>query len=159
MEDTDESYGIHPAVADAGRANTDEGFQAAVDAELAAYWIAIARQASIAGPTIGRVDSLVGRDGQRLPIWSARELALRSRISGASPCTRSIPKMAREILPLLRTIAEAAAGTEYEASALRLIAEALDPLMKRLRINRHKQPWRQRWYARTIGRPQSRQVP
>ena len=42
---TPESYGIHPGVAAAGRSGARTGFQRAVDAELAAYWAALADSA------------------------------------------------------------------------------------------------------------------
>jgi hypothetical protein len=45
-DDADQSYGVHPGVAEAGRAHTGDAFRDAADTEAAAFWDAVHEHAS-----------------------------------------------------------------------------------------------------------------
>lgn len=119
------SLRIHPGVAEAGRAQAGEALLAAVDAELADFWIAVYQK--------GREEEL--RGGGQLVLLAGRSAApylLRQRRWGEASMLldrvllrdRS-PGTAAAVLPWLRRIAEETQGTERELIDAGVLANAL----------------------------------
>jgi tetratricopeptide (TPR) repeat protein len=118
-------YRMHPGVAEAGRVEAGEGFQAAVDAELAAYWQAIFRNARGAeGGEAGGVVVHAGRAAApyllRLGKWAAASTLLEQALRrDQSPATVAA------LLPLLGQIAEATRGTDRELIDAAVLAQTM----------------------------------
>jgi tetratricopeptide (TPR) repeat protein len=118
-------YRIHPGVAEAGRREAGDDFQAAVDAELAAFWRAVFEQ--------GLKEEL--RGGGRLVVQAGRRatpyLLRQERWGEASMLLEwvikrdSAPGTIAAVLPWLRRIAAAAVGTERELIDAGKLAETL----------------------------------
>jgi CHAT domain len=123
----DESYGIHPGVAGAGRARAGKQFQDAADVELAAFWEAVADDA-LAREAEARTTGMVVRAGLaaapyllRQEQWyTAAYLLERAYQRDQSRAT------AAAVLPALQAIA--ATGQIPEASgALANVLRLIDP--------------------------------
>ena len=114
MADERWAYAIHPGVAEAGRAEAGDSFQAAVDAELAAFWEAVfqhgrEQESSGGGPLIIRAGRGAAPYLMRRQRWEEASTLLEQVLSrDRSPATVAA------VLPLLRRIAEATKGTEHE---------------------------------------------
>ncbi|MGH8902231.1 MAG: CHAT domain-containing protein [Egibacteraceae bacterium] len=118
-------YRLHPGVAAAGRTTAGPGFQAAVDAELTAYWYASFRHAvEQEGQGLGWLVSHAGRAAApyllRLQHWDTAGWMLDHvlRRDGS-------PGTVAALLPLLRRIADATTGTEHELDHAGSLARAL----------------------------------
>jgi tetratricopeptide (TPR) repeat protein len=118
-------YNLHPGVVGAGRAEAGDAFQAAVDAELAAFWRA--------GFDYGLKEEM--RGGGRLVVQAGRSAApyllRRERWEEASLLLEGViqrdpsPATIAAVLPLLRRIAAATEGTERELEDAARLASAL----------------------------------
>ncbi|NVM26698.1 MAG: CHAT domain-containing protein [Desulfobacterales bacterium] len=118
-------YRIHPGVAETGRREAGDDFQAAVDAELAAFWIAIYQH--------GLKEEM--RGGGRLVVRAGRSvvpyLLRRERWREAATLLERVilidssPATIAAVLPLLRRIAAATEGTELELPIAGVLANAL----------------------------------
>jgi tetratricopeptide (TPR) repeat protein len=123
-------YRVHPGVAEAGRREAGQAFQAAVDAELAAFWQAVFWQAVQAegGEAGGRVVH-AGRAAApyllRLGDWAAASRLLeQALVRDRSPATVAA------LLPLLGQVAQATHGTDRElidAGKLAQVVGRVDP--------------------------------
>jgi tetratricopeptide (TPR) repeat protein len=115
-------YRVHPGVAEAGRREAGEQFQAAVDAELAAYWQTLYWQAVQAeGGEAGGMVVHAGRAAApyllRLGEWEVAGRLLEQALQrDRSPATVAA------LLPLLGQIAQATHGTDGELAATGLLA-------------------------------------
>ena len=122
--DQSTGYRLHPGVAHGGRAGTEPGFQPAVDAELAAYWVDIlqetlAREAEQQGGLLLRAGRNAVPYLLRLNDW-ARAAAVLSHVLDRD----SSPDTVAALLPALKRNAQATAGTEQELEHRRLLARA-----------------------------------
>jgi len=118
-------YRIHPGVAEAGRAEAGDDFQAAVDTELAAFWMS--------GWQHGLKEEM--RGGGRLVVQAGRRAASyllrRQRWGEASLLLERVikrdtsPGTMAAVLPLLRRIAAATEGTKHGLEGAGILAEAL----------------------------------
>jgi CHAT domain len=120
------SYRIHPAVAAAGRGLAGAAFREVVDNSLAGCWSAAAGHA--------RVREAKAQAGGGWVVWAGikavpyllrlhRCAEARTLLDAALARDRS-PQTAAEMLPALREIAEAAAGSADEPVAIGLLAQA-----------------------------------
>jgi len=118
-------YNLHPGVAEAGRAEAGDDFQAAVDTELAAFWMS-GWQHGLKAEMHGG-GWLVMQAGRR----AASYLLRRQRWEEASTLLEraiyidSSPATIAAVLPLLRRIAAATEGTEQELIDAGVLANAL----------------------------------
>src|SRR5271166_2460565 len=119
------AYRLHPGVAQAGRTGTEPGFQPAVDAELAVYWVdilqsALAREAEQQGGLLLRAGRNAVPYLLRLNDWPRAGKILEHVLDRDSS-----PGTVAALLPALQRIAQATAGTEQELEHRRLLARAL----------------------------------
>jgi len=126
-EESNESYGIHPGVADAGRARAGTEFRDAVDAELAAYWSSVAEYA-LGREGEARTSGLVVRAGlaaapylMRRGEWSAAG-SLLERAFHRDPSRAT----AAAVLPALRAITVTGL-VPGAADLLALVLALIDP--------------------------------
>jgi hypothetical protein len=119
------AYHLHPAVAATGRADAGPSLQAAVDHELAAYWLANLHHAR------QREDEQLGwlilRAGRGALPYLLRQQAWPELITaGGNVLARDQrPRTAAALLPLLEQAAAAAADTDHELPLRHLAAKAL----------------------------------
>jgi tetratricopeptide (TPR) repeat protein len=118
-------YLLHPGVAAAGRAAAGAGFQAAVDEELAAFWVrgfqvGIKRE----GEELGWLVLRAGRSATPYLLRRQQWNQAGSLLERVLNRDRS-PETVAGLLPVLRRIAEATIGTDDELRAGRLLALAL----------------------------------
>jgi tetratricopeptide (TPR) repeat protein len=124
-EDAPVRYRLHPAVAEAGRQEAGEQFQAAVDAELAAYWYTGLGQATQAEG--GEASGLVVRAGRAATPYLLRlgDWATASRLLEQVLRRDSSPTTVAALLPLLNQIAQATGGTDQELTAAAVLARVM----------------------------------
>jgi tetratricopeptide (TPR) repeat protein len=105
-------YTLHPGVAEAGRAEAEDAFQAAVDAELAAFWITVALHGQEEEMRGG--GALIRQAGQSAAPYLLRQQrwAEASTLLEGVIIRDSSPETVAAVLPLLRRIAIATEGTE-----------------------------------------------
>jgi len=118
-------YRIHPGVVEAGRQEAGDDFQAAVDAELSAFWVTVYQH--------GRREEM--RGGGRLVVQAGRSAApylLRQKqwVEAATLLEQAIlidfsPATIAAVLPLLRRIAAATEGTKEGLENAGVLASAL----------------------------------
>jgi len=119
------TYHLHPGVAEAGRAEAGDEFQAAADTELAAFWVAAFRHGR--DKETEGLGGLVVEAGRRAAPyllrrqdWEAASTLLEQAVGrDASPATIA------GVLPLLRRIAGATKGTQRELTHAGVLAAAL----------------------------------
>jgi hypothetical protein len=121
------AYQMHPAVAAAATAMAGPGFQDAVDAELGAFWQAVAQEASDAA--YGEDTSMVVRAGLaavpyllRQQAWDAVAALLEEVVDRDHS-----PAVAQLTLPALRRVAEAT-GAARDLTILGRVLALLDPV-------------------------------
>jgi CHAT domain len=123
-------YRVHPGVAAAAQQEAGEGFQAAVDAELAAYWRAVFWQArqgegGEAGGVVVRAGLAATPYLVRLGEWGAAGALLeQALLRDQSPATVAA------LLPLLEQVAQATRGTDLELPVgvvLATVVRLVDP--------------------------------
>jgi hypothetical protein len=121
-------YRVHPAVTEAARQAAGEGFQAAVDTQLAAYWQAIYQQAREAEG--GEATSWVVRASRSAAPYLLRrkDWETAGRLLEHALRRDRSPATTQAILPLLSQIADATEGTDLELSAAGILASALTEL-------------------------------
>jgi tetratricopeptide (TPR) repeat protein len=120
-------YGIHPGVAASGRADAGDSFQKAVDSRLAAFWAVVSDYAREREGE-EQVSGMVVRAGlsatpylMRMQEWQlASQLIFRALRRDRSPA------VAGAVLPALRAITVATAGTEDEPGMIRLLGITLE---------------------------------
>jgi len=124
-----ESYGIHPGVAAAGRAEAEDTFREAVDTELAAFWRTISDYAQ-KNEGEQQASEMVVKAGLsaapyllRLHEWQLAGHLIVSALQRDR--SRTVTGAA---LPALQAITAAAAGTEDEPDMTRLLAVALESI-------------------------------
>ncbi|MHC4917298.1 MAG: CHAT domain-containing protein, partial [Planctomycetota bacterium] len=125
LQETGFLYRLHPGVAQAGCAAAGDDFRAAVDAELAAFWMAVYRH--------GRREEMDGGGGLvvRAGRSAAPYLLRRERWEEAATLLDRLIKRDRSlgtaaaVLPLLRRIAAATEGTKEGLQNAGVLAEAL----------------------------------
>lgn len=118
-------YQLHPGIAETGRAMTGADFQTAVDVELAAFWTTAYQMAlNQEAGEIGRLMLRAGRSAipylLRLQEWNSVGIVLEDVLNRDSS-----PSTVATLLPLLRWIAEATKGTEWELGHGHTLARAL----------------------------------
>lgn len=119
-------FGIHPAVAAAGRASAGTAFQAAVDAELGSYWIAASLTAAQT-----ETSQATGADVVAAGLHAAPYLLRTGRWDDAVALLED--SLARDhsrttiaaVIPPLRELATALRGQPNESAALGTLARAL----------------------------------
>jgi hypothetical protein len=111
-EKNSESYGIHPGVAVAARAQAGQEFRAATDTELAEAWSRIALRAHErdVGQEVVRAGLRAAPYLLRIGRWQEAGYLLKNVFSH----DQSRPTMGA-MLPALKVIAKDASGTEFEA--------------------------------------------
>jgi tetratricopeptide (TPR) repeat protein len=124
-------YRVHPGVAEAARAQADPGVQAAVDAELAAFWQAVFWQAMRAeGGEAGQ--AVVHAGGAAVPyLLRCRDWATAARLLEEALRRDRSPAVVQTLLPLLRQLAQATLGTDQEllnAGRLGRMVSWVDPV-------------------------------
>jgi len=126
-EDGDYRIHLHPGVADAGRTAAGEGFQAAADAELGAFWYSVFRQAAKAesegqpaGPLVVRAGLAGAPYLMRQAEWAAASALLEQVFHrDQSPATLGA------VLPRMARIAAATAGSDLEFAVRGVLAGML----------------------------------
>jgi CHAT domain len=118
---------IHPGVAEAGRAEAGADFQSAVDIELAATWRTVMAQAQQQYGKSSKAGDLIVRAGlAAFPYLSRREeWAAASRMLEQVHRVDSAPATIAALLPRMRRIVEATAGTDRELIDRGLLARFL----------------------------------
>ena len=118
-------FAIHPGVAEAGRATAGPALTDATDTELAAFWVTVFRQASAAinqgtGPLIRRAGLAAAPYLLRCRKWSAAAALLESVVhQDQSSATVAA------VLPLLRYIVAATAGSNHELTGRGVLANIM----------------------------------
>jgi tetratricopeptide (TPR) repeat protein len=123
------TYGIHPGIAAVGRMQAGEDFQKSITVNMAMYWIELVKSADEKEGTEG-TGWLVVRAGLaaipyliRVEQWKlAAQTIQHVLIRDDSPTTIGA------VLPALRRIAAATAGTDFESSAVAVLARALETI-------------------------------
>lgn len=120
-----EVYHLHPGVAEAGRAAANPQFQAAVDAELAAYWLTgfrrgLAQETQQQGWLVLQSGRRAAPYLLRLAQWDTAAWVLEAVLTR----DRS-PGTVAAVLPLLRHIVEATKNREQELEHAGRLARAL----------------------------------
>jgi CHAT domain len=119
------TYLLHPGVAAAGRAAAGADFQAAVDDELAAYWMGVFRAAvEREGEELGWLVLRAGR-GATPYLLRRNEWSLMWGLLDQVLYRDSSPSTVAWLLPVLRRIAVVTKGTDDEIATGRLLARAL----------------------------------
>jgi tetratricopeptide (TPR) repeat protein len=118
-------YSIHPGVAQASLEEVDEQFRHAVDSMMGSFWRAVFDEALSGGAQeTGQVVIMAGLRSApyliRQKKWSKASMLLERAIYR----DRS-PETIASVLPLLRHIAQATAGTDQELSDSAVLANAL----------------------------------
>jgi tetratricopeptide (TPR) repeat protein len=118
---------LHPGVAESGRAAAGDAFRTAADAELAAFWRAMMAhglehegQTPGAGAMIRRAGLAAAPYLLRRQDWETARGMLEQVIH-----RDKAPATVAAVLPLLRRIADATAGTKKELESLGLLARVL----------------------------------
>ena len=126
-DNTDESYGIHPGVAAAGRAQAGKEFQDVVDTELATFWNTVARDALKREGDDGTTRLVIHAGLAAAPYflrqeeWNAAASLLQAAFN------RSYAQAtAAAVLPALRAIA-ASGQVPWVAGVLAQVLELIDP--------------------------------
>jgi hypothetical protein len=107
-------YRAHPGVAEAARQEAGAGFQATVDAELAAYWQTLFWQATMAEG--GEASGMVVHAGRAAAPYLLRqgEWAAASGLLEQALMRDQSPATVAALLPLLAQIAQTTQGTDRE---------------------------------------------
>jgi hypothetical protein len=127
-EGTARAYHMHPAVASAGRADSDPELRDAVDFEIAAYWVTaletgLERETEQLGWLVLRAAS------GGLPYFLRQQAWATLTWTAGTVLTRDVsPRTAAGLLPLLRQAATIAGDTENELEIRREAARALEVL-------------------------------
>jgi tetratricopeptide (TPR) repeat protein len=120
-------YRIHPGVAEAARSGADPDFAAAVDTELAGYWLATLVHAVGREEEMGWLVRRTARSAApyllRQHHWDGLDFAARVLLDRDSSTAT-----AAALLPLLATAVGGTRGTDLELSLGRSYARALRPL-------------------------------
>lgn len=119
------AYRVHPVLAQAGRAAAAQGFQSAVDAQLAAFWVTVSEQGrDVEGAERGEWVVHAGQAAApyliRLGDWEGAGSLLDQVLYRDES-----PETVAALLPQLRHLAETARGSEGELSASARLARAL----------------------------------
>ncbi|NIO12476.1 MAG: hypothetical protein GTO31_01090, partial [Xanthomonadales bacterium] len=124
-EETGFLYNLHPGVAEAGRTEAGDDFQAAVDAQLAAFWRAVfdhgLKEEMHGG---GRLLVQAGRGATPYLLRQHRSLEAYLLLDKVIQREQS-PRMVATILPLLRHTVTATEGTDLELLTAGMLATAL----------------------------------
>jgi hypothetical protein len=120
------SFGIHPAVAAAGRTAAGASFQAAVDTELGSYWIAANRIATQTETSKGTGAGVVAAGLHAAPYllrlgrWDDSVALLEDSLARDHSRTTIVA-----VIPPLRELARALQGQPNESAAVGTLARAL----------------------------------
>jgi tetratricopeptide (TPR) repeat protein len=118
-------YRVHPGVAEAARQEAGEAFQAAVDAELAAFWRMQFTQALVAEG--GEASGMVVHAGRAGAPYLLRlgEWATASRLLDQALMRDQSPATVAALLPLLGHLAQVTRGTDRELIDAGVLARAV----------------------------------